>query len=68
MIAQVCAVNETLLSVSKLTKRGNKFVFDDAGSCVENKATGQRTWMTEDGGMYTLKMRASRQSTAEAGF
>ena len=68
MIAQVCAVNETLLSVSRLTKRGNRVVFDDDGSYVENKTTGQRTWMTQDGGMYTLKMWVSKQSTAEAGF
>ena len=68
MIAQACAVNETLLSVSKLTKRGNRVVFDDDGSYVENKTTGQRTWMAEDGGVYTLKMWVSKQSTAEAGF
>ena len=68
MIAQVCAVNETLLSVSKLTKTGNRVLFDYNGSYVENKATGQKTWMNEDGGMYTLKMWVSRQSTAEAGF
>ena len=68
MIAQVCAVNETLLSVSKLTKKGNRVVFDDDDSYVEDKATGQKTCMTEDGGMYTLKMWVSKQSTAEAGF
>ena len=43
MKAQVCAVNETLLNASKLTKRGNRVVFDDDGSYVENKSTGQRT-------------------------
>ena len=49
-------------------QRGNRVVFDDDGSYVENKTTGQRTWMAEDGGMYTLKMWVSKQSTAEAGF
>ena len=51
-----------------MTKRGNRVVFDDDGSYVENKNTGQRTWMAEDAGMYNLKMWVSRQSTAEAGF
>ena len=68
MLAQVCALDETLLSVSKLTKRGNRVVFDDDGSYVENKTTGQRTWTAEDGAMHTLKMWVSKQSTAEAGF
>ena len=66
--AQVCAVNQTLMCVSKIASRGNRVVFDDDGSYIEDKATGERTWMTQVGGMYSLKMWASRKSTAEAGF
>ena len=54
--AQVCAVNKALLSVSKAVKAGNRVVFDDDGSYIENKITGERTWMQEEGGMYALKM------------
>ena len=68
VVAQVCAVNKMLMSVSKMTKNGNKVVFDDEGSYVEDKASGARSWMTEKDGMYALKIWVSRRSTAEAGF
>ena len=66
--AQVCAVNKTLVSVSKITGKGNKVVFDDEGSFIENKATGERSWLTQSGGMSYLKMWASRKSSADVGF
>ena len=54
--AQVCDVNKSLLSVSKAVRAGNKVVFDDEGSYIENKATGERTWLKEENGMYALKL------------
>jgi hypothetical protein len=42
--------------VSKAVKAGNVVVFDEDGSYIENKLTGQKTWLTEEGGMYALKM------------
>ena len=56
MNAQVCDVNKALLSVSKAVKAGNVIVFDEEGSYIENKITGQRTWLTDEGGTYALKM------------
>ena len=56
MKAQVCDVNKALLSVHKLVKAGNKVVFEDEGSYVEDKTTGERMWLQEKGGMYMLKM------------
>ena len=41
--AQVCTVNQTLMSVSKITKRGNRVVFDDEGSYIEDKASRVKT-------------------------
>ena len=41
--AQVCEVNKALLSVSKAVKAGNVVVFDEDGSYIENKPTGQKT-------------------------
>ena len=66
--AQVCAVNKTLMSVSKITGKGNRMMFDDDGSYIENKTTGEKTWLNQTGGMYYLKMWVSRKSSAEAGF
>ena len=65
--AQICAVNETLMSVSEITSKGNRVVFDDDGSFIENKATGERSWLTQSGGMYYLKMWASRKNSVDAG-
>ena len=66
--AQDCAVNNTLMSVSKVAAQGNKVVFDDDGSYIEDKVSGERTWMKQAGGMYMLKMWVSRKATKEAGF
>ena len=54
--AQVCEVNKPLLSVRKVMTGGNRVVFDDEGSYIENKATGEVTWLKEQGGMFFLKM------------
>ena len=68
MTAQICAVNKTLMSVSQVAAQGNKVVFDAEGSYIEDKASGERLWMEEVGGMYMLKMWVSRKSTKDAGF
>ena len=68
IVAQVCAVNQGLMSVRQMTKKGNRVVFDDTGSYIEDKTTGARTWVHDEGGMYSLKMWVSRRSTADAGF
>ena len=54
--AQVCSVNKALLSVKKMTRAGNRVVFDEECSYVEDKITGERMWMKDEGGMYMLKM------------
>ena len=66
--AQICAVNKTLMSVSKVAAQGNIVVFDDDRSYIEDKVSGERTWMQQVGGMYMLKMWVSRKTTREAGF
>ena len=68
MTAQNCAVNKTLMSVSQVAAQGNRVVFDDEGSYIQDKASGEKLWMEEVGGMYMLKMWVSRKSTQEAGF
>ena len=66
--AQICAVNKTLMSVSKIASKGNRVVFDDDGSYIESETTGERSWLTQSSGMYYLNMWVSRKSSAEAGF
>ena len=66
--AQICAVNKNLMSVSKITAHGNRVIFDDEGSYIEDKETGEKTWMHRVQGMYMLEMWVSRKSTRETGF
>ena len=56
MTAQVCEVNKALLSVRRVVRAGNRVVFDDGGSYVESKSTGERMWMKEENGMYILNL------------
>jgi len=56
LTAQVCEVNKALLSVKKIIAAGNRVVFDEEGSFIEDKSTGERMWMKDEGGMFMLKM------------
>ena len=56
IVAQVCEVNKPLLSVSKIVAAGNRVVFDENGSYIENIASGEKVWLKSQGGMYMLKM------------
>ena len=66
--AQVCAVNQTLMSVSKGVGCGNRVAFDCDGSYIENTWAGNKQRLQERNGLYYLKMWVSRRSSAEAGF
>ena len=54
--AQMCDVNKALLSVHKLVQAGNRVVFDESGSYIEDRTTHEKMWLQEKGGMYMLKM------------
>ena len=56
LILQVCDVNQGLISASKLAASGNRVILDDDGSFVENKVSGQKTWLEKREGMYILKL------------
>ena len=56
LVAQVVDVSQSLLSVSRCVKAGNRVVFDSDGPYVENKATGEVNWLTEKGNLWTLKL------------
>ena len=55
---QKADVKKALGSVRKMFEAGNRVVFDDAGSCVENKETGERTALTKERGSYILTVWA----------
>ena len=54
--AQVCDVNKALLSVRKVMKAGNRVVFDEEGSYIEDKETSEKMWLNEEQGMFMVKM------------
>ena len=68
MTYQCVKSSKALGSVSNICRAGNRVIFDDEGSYIEDKTSGERTWMKQVGGMYMLKMWVSRKTTKEAGF
>ena len=70
VVVQVCDVHRGLLSVRKITRSGNRVVFDNEGSYIENKSTGEVTRLNDDGGMYELTMWVKRKDflTGKAGW
>ena len=62
MTAQVCDVNKALLRVKRVAKAGNRVVFDEDGSYIEDKQTGEKMWMEENNGMYILKLWVGAKS------
>ena len=60
VVLQVAEVNQGLLSVSKATAAGNRVVFDEGNSYIENKRSGVKTWLREKNGMYILKLFVKR--------
>ena len=56
MVAAVTEVDDALLSVSKVVKAGNRVVFDQSGSYIEHKISGEVTPLIEQRGLYKLKM------------
>ena len=55
MVAAVTEVDDALLSVSKVVKAGNRVVFDDDGSYIEHKYSGEVTPLVAQGSLYKLK-------------
>ena len=60
LTAQVCDVNQGLLSVSRVARGGSRVVFDSDGSYIEDKTTNERIHLEERNGMYMLKMWTRR--------
>ena len=56
MTFQAAPVDRPLGSVKRMCRAGHRVVFDDEGSYVLNKGTGEINWMREENGNYMLDM------------
>ena len=63
LVLQICDVNQGLSSKSKLAAAGNRVMLDDDASYVENKTSGQRTWLKNRNGMYIMSLWVRRQQS-----
>ena len=54
MAFQATPVAKALGSVWKICKQGHSVIFDDEGSYIYNKTTGELNWLREEDGNYML--------------
>ena len=54
MLMRAAPVSKPLASVKKICQAGHTVIFDDEGSFIINKSTGEVNWMREDDGNYML--------------
>ena len=66
--AQVCKVHRPLMSVKKICRNGQRVVFDEDGSYVENKMTVEKIKVVEEDGEYVLDVWANTEDAKEATF
>ena len=56
MTFQAAPVNRALRSVKRMCSSGHMVVFDDDGSSVLNKMTGEVNWMREESANYIMDL------------
>ena len=54
MLMRAAPVSKPLASVKKICQAGHAVIFDEEGSFIINKTTGEMNWMREDDGNYML--------------
>ena len=54
MTCQVAPLARPLGSVKRMCAAGHRIIFDDEGSYIENKYTGEVNWLREENGNYIL--------------
>ena len=65
---QDAPVSKPLGSVKRMCSSGHRVVFDDEGSYIQNKATGELNWLREENGNYILDVWVIPPSNSDAGF
>ena len=70
MTFQAAPVSKALGSVKRMCSSGHRVVFDEDGSYVENKTTGEINWLREEAGNYMLDLWVipPEEMPANAGF
>ena len=63
MTFQVCNVKGPLGSVNEMVKAGNKVVFEQKGSYIENTTSGRKTPLLEERGQFFLQLWTPKQPT-----
>jgi hypothetical protein len=70
---QAAPVAKALGSVKRMCTAGHRVIFDEDGSYIENKVTGEINWLREENGNYVLDLwilppEAVAQQAAHQGF
>lgn len=65
VVAQVCGVNKSLLSVRKVVGEGGTVVFKKGYGWIEDDA-GEILWLIEKDGMYIVKVWVKKKGFLEA--
>ena len=60
MDIQIADVKQTWRSVRRLREAGNRVVFDNGGSYVENRHTGEKAVLVQEEGSYVLSLSEER--------
>ena len=68
MTFQAAPVSKPLGSVKRMCSSGHRVVFDDDGSYIQNKATGELNWLREENGNYILDVWVIPPGNSDAGF
>lgn len=55
-VAQVAEVTQNLMSVNACLKNGNRVVFDEDGSYIEDKTSGTMNWLDRRDDVWTIKL------------
>ena len=56
MAFQLAKVNKALGSVPQIIKTGHRVVFDEGGSYIQQKKSGDRMWLDETDGVFILPL------------
>ena len=65
---QICNVHRPLMSVKKICKAGYRIVFDDEGSYVEDKTTGEAMKVLEEDGEYVMDIWVKTDEQGDSSF
>ena len=66
MTFQATPVDRPLASVKRMCRAGHRIVFDDEGSYILNKVSGELNWLREENGNYLMDVWVMPQGDYKA--